>query len=348
MANKFNKEFLKGLEQAVEGQPKSNDIIDRSNFKSTKEIFDKADAAIDTIPLSKLIPFKDHPFKIREGERLNELIESIKEQGILVPLIVRVHPEVKGSYEILAGHHRKIAAERADLYDAPCIIKNVDDNTAVLIVVESNKQRGFADMLPSEIAKALKLEYEALKSQGKRNDLFDELDGILQEISEIESEVSTCGTVCQKSTAGEKLSEKTNMSDRSIRYYIRLTNLIIPLLDLVDEGAIAISPAVDLSFLKEIEQQDVVNVLDTSDYKVDMKKAEKLKEYSRENKLNSDTARLILSGAVFEVKEKKVKDVKLKIKKIKEYMPTSLAVDKYEEYIVEALEFYKENGQGDK
>ncbi|WMJ24289.1 ParB/RepB/Spo0J family partition protein [Paludicola sp. MB14-C6] len=346
MSSKFNTDYLKGLKKPT-GESAKEDIISKSNFKSTKEIFDKADAMIDTIQLKKLIPFKEHPFRIRPGERLNELAESIKEQGILVPLIVRVHPEIRGSYEILAGHHRHVAASMVGLETLPCIIKNADDSTAALIVVESNKQRGFADMLPSEIAKALKLEYDALKSQGKRTDLLQELDEILAEENAYKCDNSgldeTSDPVGLKLDGTDLVANKNSMSLTNVKRYIRLTYLIAPLLEIVDEGKIAIRPAVDISFLKEKEQYDLADVLDTTEYKVDMKKAEKLKEYSNKGKLNTDTIILILSGAIFEVKEKKVNAVKLPIKKIQTYIPSSLSTSKYEEYIIKALEFYQKN-----
>ncbi|MEG0895866.1 MAG: ParB/RepB/Spo0J family partition protein, partial [Oscillospiraceae bacterium] len=210
MANKFNMEFLKGQ---VDKSPQISEET-LSKFKTASEIFDKTDQSIDILPLDKLLPYSKHPFKIRDGERLDELTESIKEQGILVPLIVRVHNEKRGYYEILAGHHRQIASQRAGLTDTPCIIKNVDDDIAAFIVVESNKQRGFADMLPSEIAKSLKLEYDALKCQGKRTDLLKELEDILSEQNADKcdngGENESFGTVCQKTT-GEKIGDKNSM-----------------------------------------------------------------------------------------------------------------------------------------
>lgn len=345
MANKFNTDFLKSTQSSQTG-----DIT--SKFKSTAEIFDKANSMIDSISVEKLRPYSNHPFKIREGERLSELTQSILDQGILVPLIVRCHTDIRGSYEILAGHHRFEAAKRAGLTDVPCIIKDVDDNTSALIVVESNKQRGFSDMLPSEIARALKLEYDALKCQGKRTDILAELEEIMSgnyteksPSNPDETEVyGTCYPVGQKLESRDKVAEKSNMSTTSIHRYIRLNNLIEPLLEMVDEASIAIRPAVDLSYLTASEQQDVVDVIDDYTYKVDMKKSEKLKEYSQASKLNTDTAKLILSGTIFEAKIKKLNSIKLPYKKIKEFVDTSLSPTELEGYVVRALEFYKING----
>lgn len=308
MASKFNTEFLRGNKQQEENTTVKNDTLNK--FKSTKEIFEKAQAAIETLPIDRLVPFSKHPFKIRENERLEELSNSIKEQGVLVPLIVRVHPEKRGYYEILAGHHRNVGAQRVGLDEIPCIIKNVDDNVAALIVVESNKQRGFSDMLPSEIAYALRLEYDALKCQGKRTDLFTELDEILSLQNGYECDnggnSGTSNPVGRKLESVDAVADNNSMSSTNVRRYIRLTYLIEPLLELVDECNIAVRPAVDISFLKENEQIYVVDVLDTTSHKIDMKKAEKLKEYSQQKKLTEDTALLIISGAIFEVKEKKV------------------------------------------
>ncbi len=346
MASKFNTEFLRGNKQQEENTTVKNDTLNK--FKSTKEIFEKAQAAIETLPIDRLVPFSKHPFKIRENERLEELSNSIKEQGVLVPLIVRVHPEKRGYYEILAGHHRNVGAQRVGLDEIPCIIKNVDDTVAALIVVESNKQRGFSDMLPSEIAFALRLEYDALKSQGKRSDLLTELDEImcLENVFKYDSggENGTSGPLDQKLESRDIVAAKNDLSSSSVKRYIRLTYLIEPLLDLVDDGEIAVRAAVDISFLKENEQIYVVDVLDTTSNKIDMKKAEKLKEYSQQNKLTEDTALLIISGAIFEVKGKKVTAVKVPMKKIKSFLPPTLSTtSEYEDYIVKALEYYHEN-----
>lgn len=335
MSNKFNLE-------ALTGKTASSNITD--NFKSTQDIFNKANSIVDSLPIDKLVPYSRHPFKVREGDRLNELINSIIEQGVLVPLIVRVHPNIKGSYEILAGHHRFEAANRIEMQELPCIIKNVDDNMAALIVVESNKQRGFADMLPSEIARALKLEYEALKCQGKRTDLMAQLDEILNEKSSANVDDSENGSaLCPMGTkidSGAIVGAKNSISRRDTFRYIRLNYLIPDLLVLVDIDDVAVRPAVDLSYLQASEQELVLNSI-VDGYKVDMKKSEKLKEYSQANKLNEDTVKLILSGAIFEAKAKKVTTIKLPIKKIKEYIPASVSADEYEEYIIKALEAYE-------
>lgn len=337
MSNKFNVDYLIS---EVTGK-KSTANLD--NFKNTANIFEKSASTVDSLPIDKLIPYSKHPFQIRDNEYIQELVESIKENGMLNPLIVRVHSEKRGYYEILAGHHRHLAGERAELIELPCVIRNVDDDTAALIVVESNKQRGFSDMLPSEIAKALKLEHEARKRQGKRNDLVMQLDEIISAENTnkcYDSEDSlTSGTMCRK------LNDNTQkeLSERSIRYYIRLINLIEPLLNLVDKNTIAIRPAVDLSYLSDDEQKDVMTVIEEYSYTVDMKKSAKLKEYSQAGKINIDTVRLILSGGIFEVKQKKITSVNLPVKKIKEYIPSSLSSDGYEEYIIEALQYYSES-----
>lgn len=320
------------------------------NFKSTQEIFGKAQNTIDTLPLDRLRSYSKHPFKIRQGERMAELVESILDQGILVPLIVRLHPEERGCYEILAGHHRYAAAEQAGLLDLPCIIKNVDDDMAALIVVESNKQRGFADMLPSEIAAALRLEYDALKCQGKRTDLLTKLEEILHEQNtDMPSDGGGNSTLCPVGTKldfGLKLGETNDISRRTFHRYIRLNELVPPLLLRVDNQEIAIRPAVELSYLVIEEQEQVESCLSECDYRLDMKKAEKLKEYSRQGKINQDSVQLILSGGIFEKKEKRVTSVKLNVKQLRGYIPAELSFGRYEEYILTALRYYKDNTNG--
>lgn len=342
MSSKFNTDFLKS---------KIEPISTLSKFESTQDIFEKAKAAIEKLPIDKLVAYSKHPFKIRDNEHLAQLTDSIKEQGVLIPLIVRVHPELKGRYEILSGHHRQAAAQKSGLDEVPCVIRNVDDNMAALIVVESNKQRGFSDMLPSEVAFALKLEYEALKSQGKRTDLTTEIEEILQQKNAYKCDnggiYSTSVPVEQKLESREKVGEKNDMSSASVRRYIRLTFLITPLLDLVDSDNIAIRPAVDLSYLNKDEQQIVLNVLNTSSYRIDMKNAEKLKEYSQLSKINEDSVKLILSGEVFKKKERKVKAVTLPIKRIQDYIPSSITPQKYDEYIIDALKYYQQKNNSE-
>ena len=303
---------------------------------------------IMTINILRLIPYSKHPFKIQEGDVLDELVASIQEHGVMVPLLVRNHPILKGKYELLAGHHRKVAAIRAGLIEVTCMVKDVDDSTAALIVIDSNKQRGFSDMLPSEIAKSLKLEYDALKCQGKRTDLMKELESILHEKKMLEKNVvnfkdsKSCLT---SRPVVEKLKQGNEFSQRSTQRYIRLNYLIPSLLDMVDDGKIAIRPAVDISFLREDDQRLLSKNLETSGFHVDMKKSEQLKDYSIKRKLSSEVMLKILSGNLFAKKEKQLKEIKLQYKIISKYINTSLDPKEVEAHIINALEYYAKNKQ---
>lgn len=296
--------------------------------------------SIVSLSTSSLFPYSEHPFLVNDNEDLKDLIQSIKDEGILIPLLVRVHPAMKGKFEILAGHRRHTAASSIGIKQVPCIIRNVDDDTATLIVIESNKQRGFSDMLPSEIAKALKLEHDALKCQGRRTDLFNEMENILNERKTTEKSEANIGDnrVCSTSgQCGRKLPE------RNIRRFIRLNYLIPELLKMVDDKKIALLPAVDLSFLIRQEQETVFRFLDRYTYTMDGKKAEALKQCSQEKKFSVKVAEDIITGRYFKKTAKKSTAIKLSYKRISRYIDTSLAPKDVEEYILKALEFYKQN-----
>lgn len=326
---KFNKSQTDETEQqALKPQESLADLADK--FKSTSEIFDEADSAIDMLNIDSLLPFSKHPFILRNAEYIAELAESIRTHGVITPIIVRVHPEERGKYEILAGHHRHKASLEAGLKSVPCIIKNVDDDTATLIVIDSNKQRGIADMLPSEIARALKLEYEALKHQGKRSSLIADFDGIMK------------GT-----SSAEKIGDDWQLSGIKVRRYIKLNDLIEPLLDEVDEQTIKPSTAYELSFLTSEEQYAVAEMIDTvfeGKYKkLDYKKAVAFKLESQKKKLTAEKIEAILQGELKPKKEKsKAKEVKLKLEDIKNYLPDELETDEIADYILDALKYYTE------
>lgn len=337
MGNKFNLDQLRAS-TATSDAP-------GGKFKRTADIFSKVESQVENLETDRLLEFKGHPFKVTENEQFAELVESVQAEGILSPLIVRVHPEQKGYYEILAGHRRQRAAVKAELATVPCIIQNVNDDTAKLIVVSSNKQRSFADMLPSEIARSLKMEYDALKSQGKRTDLQRELEQILLPFEaatpDEHGENSTSVPMGQKlNESVQTLGEKNKMSLTNIRRYIRLTKLTSELLDLVDDGDIPFRAGEDLSYIPAKGQQLISDLLGTTEYKVDLKKAGKLKEYAQAGRLNEDSARLILSGAIFDAPVKKMTAVKVPYKKLKQYVPAHLAQQELETYILRALEYY--------
>ena len=234
------------------------------------------------IPLSELHPFKNHPFRVVDDDRMRETAESIKDYGVLVPGIVRPRPE--GGYEIIAGHRRKRASELAGKETMPVIVRDLDDDAAIIIMVDSNLQR--ENILPSERAFALKMKMEAVKRQGERTDL----------------------TSCQIGTkfrADTAVADGTGDSARTIQRFIRLTNLIPPLLDMVDEKKIAFSPAVELSYLKPEEQKALQNEIDKQQVTPSFSQAQRIKRGSQEGTLSPKKMEEILS----EVKKPPRKDV---------------------------------------
>ena len=317
----------KQMEEKEDSQPKIEPKEDQ--FKPLSEIKPKIDNDIDLINIDKLIPFKDHPFKLYDKEKQQEMVESIKGQGVIIPIIARIHPTEKGCYEILSGHNRTHCSSVAGLTTIPTVIKNVNDIEASIIVTESNYlQRSLSDMKPSEIGKSLQLHYHAIKQQGKRTDLIKEMEDI-------------CNGKGDEITLAP-VEPKLNISSKAnIKRYIRLNYLNNYLVELVDIGDIKIRPAVDISFLSSEHQDILVSVLQTSNYKIDMNKALKLKEYSREDKLTEDTTRYILSGAVFDKKEKNITSIKLPIKKINQYIDfENKTFKEIQEYIIDALKEY--------
>lgn len=234
------------------------------------------------IPLSELHPFKNHPFRVVDDDRMRETAESIKDYGVLVPGIVRPRPE--GGYEIIAGHRRKRASELAGKETMPVIVRDLDDDAAIIIMVDSNLQR--ESILPSERAFALKMKMEAVKRQGERTDL----------------------TSCQIGTkfrADTAVADGTGDSARTIQRFIRLTNLIPPLLDMVDDKKIAFSPAVELSYLKPEEQKALQNEIDKQQVTPSFSQAQRIKKGSQEGTLSPKKMEEILS----EVKKPPRKDV---------------------------------------
>ena len=267
-------------------------------------------SSIKDISIDRLVHYSNHPFEIKE-ERVNELVESIREQGIILPLIVR---PLNDKYEVLAGHHRLEAAKLADLQIVPCVVKDVDDDTAALIVVESNNQRGFAEMLPSEIAKALQLEYNALKHQGKKSELFEHLEKNRQ-----------------------ALHEHWEMSERSMRYYIRLNYLISPLLMLVDDKKIAVRAAVHLSFITPDNQEIIFNCISVNtQLKINIDNAIQLKEFCYEKDLTAEDVSDILNTK----KATSCSTIKFSFNELEEYLPYNLEISEQKDYIINALEFY--------
>lgn len=249
----------------------------------------------DTIAIQLLIPYSNHPFKLYDDERLIDMVRSIKEMGVLLPIIVR--PAVgSDKYEILSGHNRVNAAKEAGLLDVPAIVKNnLSDDEAKLIVTETNLvQRSFSDLSHSERAVALKSHMDAVSKQGKRNDLLEEIER-LSNPDEIGLN-DTSGPMDRKLESREIAANKYGLNASNVSRYIRLNHLIQPLLERVDSDEIAFRAAVSISYLSQNDQTELNRVLNETNYKLDIKKAESLRELSKNKKITGDEIVQILSG----------------------------------------------------
>lgn len=241
-------------------------------------VTDNDGSKITRISIDELVPFAEHPFRLYTGKKLDDMVESIKENGVMTPLIVRKKED--GKYEILSGHNRTNAARLAGLDRVPAIIKEyINDAEAKIIVTDTNfMQRSITDMLPSELAKSLKMQLEACKEAKQKQALVNDVES-----GENPHEISNSGQgapVVYLGKSVEKVAEDNKMNRENIRRYIRLNYLIPSLLDKVDEGQISLRSAVDLSYLKEPEQQSVLDALNNSSFKVDMAKAETMRSLS--------------------------------------------------------------------
>ena len=262
------------------------------------------------IPLSELHSFKNHPFKVVDNNEMQDLAESIKQYGVLVPALAR--PDPNGGYELIAGHRRKYASALAGLETMPVIVREMDDDVATIAMVDSNQQR--EELLPSERAFAYKLKLEAIKHQGARTDL-------------------TSGQVGQKLTAVDVIAQNVGESRKQIQRYIRLTELLPELLNMVDEKKIAFNPAYELSFLARDEQAVILEALSSKSVSISLVQAEQLKQLSQDGQFTRNAALTILCG-------KKPAPVKfsLKEKKIRKYFPTNYTPQQMEDVILELLE----------
>ncbi|CUP85774.1 ParB/RepB/Spo0J family partition protein [Enterocloster clostridioformis] len=293
---------------------------------SVDDLFSTEESRADTsrekvveIPLSELHPFKDHPFKVKDDEAMMETADSIRQYGVLVPAIVR--PDADGGYELVAGHRRHHASELAGKETLPCIVRDLDDDAATIIMVDSNLQR--ESLLPSERAFAYKMKLEAVKHQGARTDLTS---------VQVEQKLSARDRVAQE--AGEK-------SGIQVMRYIRLTELIPPLLDMVDEKKIALSPAYELSFLKPEEQAQLVETMDYEQATPSLSQAQRMKKFSQEGRLTEDVMLAILS----EEKKSELDRVTLTSDTLRKYFPKSYTPKKMEETIIKLLEAWQRKRQ---
>lgn len=295
-------------------------------FSTEQDRTAPATEEIRSVPLSQLHPFKDHPFKVLDDDAMSETVESVKQIGVVVPLIAR--PADDG-YEIVSGHRRHHAAELAGLETVPVIVREMDDDSAVIFMVDSNLQR--ENILPSEKALAYKMKMEAMKRQGERSDL-------------------TCGQVGHKSGDGrpnpktrELLGEEGGDSARQVQRYIRLTNLIPEVLDMVDQKQIAFNPAVELSYLKPEEQQDFLEAIDATQTAPSLSQAQRIKKLSQEGSCTQDAIVDVMS----EAKKPEVGRLTFSTDSLRKYFPKSYTAKQMEETIIRLLEQYMKKRQRD-
>jgi ParB family chromosome partitioning protein len=298
----------------------------------------------ESLPISDLVPFKSHPFKLYDGERLEDMVRSLKELGVIVPIVVRPIAGDEESYEILSGHNRVNAAKKAGLTKIPAVIKTgLTDDEAALIVTETNLvQRSFADLSHSERAIALKQHMDAISKQGKRTDLLDEIER-LSNPDEI-NENGTSDPIGRKLESRELTAEKYGLSPTNVSRYIRLSYISRLLLKRVDSEEIPLRAAVSLSFLSPDEQSALDRLLNQSSYKIDMKKAEAMREFSDAKKLTNEKMEQILSGELNKKpKPKNPPPFKLKAKIYQKYFDGDTPQSEMETIIDQALAEYFEN-----
>ena len=266
---------------------------------------------VQQIPIGELFPFKNHPFKVLDDESMQRTVESVEQYGVLSPLIARPRPE--GGYEIISGHRRQHAAQLAGLETLPVIVRNMDDNAAVLLMVDSNLQR--ENILPSERAFAYKMKLEALKNQGARSDL----------------------TSCQVGTkfrADSELAESAGESARNVQRFIRLTNLVPELLDMVDEKKIAFNPAVELSYLDESQQRDFLEAMDASQNAPSLSQAIRIKKLAQQGEFDYDAVYNIMN----EEKKSELDTVTIKNETLRKYFPRNYTPRQMESIIIKLLD----------
>ena len=282
---------------------------------STQESRDEAKLErVINLPPGEISDFPNHPFKVRMDEEMQQMEESVKEHGVLVPALVREKPG--GGYEMVAGHRRKRAAELAELPEIPCIVRNLTDDEAIIVMVDSNLQR--EKILPSEKAFAYKMRLDAMKRQGQRTDL-------------------TSVPVAQKLTSRAELGKVVGESQDQVRRYIRLTYLLPEILDMVDDGKIALRPAVELSYLAEKEQHFLLDTMFSEDCTPSHAQAIKMRKFSQEGKLNPD----VILSIMQEEKPNQKEQIKIPKERISRYFAPGTPAQKIEDTIIKALELYR-------
>ena len=297
----------------------------------------EAPGHVYSLSIDKVFPFKRHPFKLYEGQRFSDMVESVKAYGILLPIIVR--PLDNYTYEVLSGHNRVKAAKAAGLDTVPAIVREgLADDEALLIVTETNLlQRSFADLSHSERALALSTHYDAIKKQGRRTDLIKDIENMLKAHDINVSESST--PLAYRLTSAEVIGEKYGMSHDNVARYIRINKLIEPIKERVDDGEIAVRSAVSLSYLPENQQGIVEDILGDGNYRIDMNKAEALRLASEKKPLTHETAEQILVGAK-KPKQVHTSGFKLHPQIVTKYFRPEQKKAEIEKTIEMALEFY--------
>ena len=282
-------------------------------FMSTEERLDAKKPRVEAIPLAALTPFRNHPFKVKEDEEMAQLMRSIADAGVLSPALARPLPD--GGYELISGHRRLAACKALGMDAMPVIIRDLTDEEAVITMVDSNLQR--EHILPSEKAFAYKMKMEALKNQGKRTDL-------------------TLSQVATKLDAAAEIGKSADESRDQVFRYIRLTHLIPDILKLVDEGKIALTPAVELSYLQPSEQETLFSVMDCDEVTPSLSQAQRLRRMSEEQRFTDSAVMQLMS----EVKGNQVEYVKVPVDKLRSYFRPDTSMKQMTETLVKAMEFY--------
>ena len=273
---------------------------------------------VQQIPIGELFPFKNHPFKVLDDDSMSDTVESVKQYGVLSPLIARPRP--KGGYEIISGHRRQHAAELAGLETLPVIVRQMDDDAAIILMVDSNLQR--EHILPSERAFAYKMKLDAMKNQGTRSDL-------------------TSTQVVSKLRSNEKLGAENNQSREPVRRFIRLTNLIPELLDMVDNKTVSFNPAVELSYLSPDQQQEVIRAMDDTQNFPSVSQAKRIKKLAQDGTFTTETVVAIMG----EEKKSELDTVTIKNDTLRKYFPRSYTPKQMEDTIIKLLEQWQKKRQ---
>lgn len=273
---------------------------------------------VQQIPIRELFPFKNHPFKVLDDEAMQRTVESVAQYGVLAPLLARPRP--KGGYEIISGHRRQHAAELAGLETLPVIVRQMDDDAAIILMVDSNLQR--EHILPSERAFAYKMKLDAIKNQGTRSDL-------------------TSTQVVSKLRSNEKLGAENNQSRETVRRFIRLTNLIPELLDMVDNKTVSFNPAVELSYLSPEQQQEVIRAMDDTQNFPSVSQAKRIKKLAQDGTFTTETVVAIMG----EEKKSELDTVTIKNDTLRKYFPRSYTPKQMEDTIIKLLEQWQKKRQ---